>query len=444
MNNRVLIITYYWPPSGGAGVQRWLKFTKYLPEFGIQPYVLTVANPTYPFTDESLNGEVPDQVPVYKARSLEPFALYGRLTGKSAGEVGSPVADLRGKRAGIMTHLGSWVRANLFIPDARVGWVPAARRKALSLVRSEELGAVVTTGPPHSVHSIGAYLQRKTGLRWIGDFRDPWVDIHYNHYLPRTGLARRVDRKLERRTLSRVDEAVVVSGTMKQQFREIVERNYHVITNGFDPDDFEPDEQPMEEEFTIRYVGKLGETVIPYGLMRALSQVTVSRAFRVEFIGHVHGRLRELITEWRLEDRVHLRPYMPMKEANRQLQRSHLQLLVLPDTPGNELILSGKLFNYIGAGRPILLIGPCHGDAARIVEEHGLGVCFEHADAEGIRAWLEDALRNGIRPGGDATAKSGSTGTSGTAGRAAGSLHSLHRFSRRELAARMAEVVKGD
>lgn len=392
MNNRILIITYYWPPSGGAGVQRWLKFTKYLPEYGIQPYVLTVKNPTYPFPDESLNQEVSDKVVVEKSLSIEPFALYGWLTGKDAGEVGSPVTGLKGEEQSWLTRLSQWIRANVFIPDARRGWVPFSKRKALQMVRKYDIGTVVTTGPPHSVHFIGSYLQRKTGIRWIGDFRDPWVDVHYNLYLPRTRPAIALDRRYERRTLEKVDEAIVVSETMAKQFRNLYDRSYHVLTNGYDPADFPSEETGQEEIFTIRYVGKLGETVIPYGLIEAMSGIDAEIPFRVEFIGNVHSRLPELVREHGLKDIVTFRPYMPMKEANRELCKAHLQLLILPDTPGNELILSGKLFNYIGAGRPILMIGPNKGDAAKIIKDYNFGACFEHNEVDEIRIWLKEAL----------------------------------------------------
>lgn len=429
MNNRILIITYYWPPSGGSGVQRWLKFAKYLPEFGLLPFVLTVKNPTYPFMDESLSEDVPEEATVETSFSLEPFALFGFLTGKSAKEVGSPVTGLQGEGQSLLTRISQWVRANLFIPDARRGWVPFSRRKALRMINQFNIGTVVTTGPPHSVHFIGHYVQKKTGIRWIADFRDPWVDVHYNLYLPRMRWATRLDRRYERRILQAADEAIVVSNTMADQFRKLVDRPYHVITNGYDPQDFPGEPVVLEEAFTVRYVGKLGETVIPYGLIKALSQVESDIPFQIEFIGNVHEKLPELVKSHGLENRVIFKPYMPMKQANHELCKAHILLLILPDTPGNELILSGKLFNYIGAGRPIVMIGPTEGDAARIIKEYDFGECFNHDDSDSLKQWFEQKLSD--------FASRGDKATPGTHAHS-----SPEQFSRRELTGKLTKLIQ--
>ncbi|TVQ71201.1 MAG: glycosyl transferase family 1, partial [Balneolaceae bacterium] len=220
---RVLIITYYWPPSGGAGVQRFLKFVKYLPQYGVDPVVLTCANPTYPIQDATLVSDIPDGVPVHHARTIEPFRIYGRVSGTTPEEAASP-ATVLGSWDNSLQRAARWLRANLFVPDARVGWVPFVRLKARDLIARYHIETVVTTGPPHSTHFAGRWLKKKTGIRWVADFRDPWTDIHYNRVLPRTGFTRRRDLRMEMSILQQADEVTVTAPGTARYFAEKVER----------------------------------------------------------------------------------------------------------------------------------------------------------------------------------------------------------------------------
>ncbi|MFH5831717.1 glycosyltransferase family 4 protein [Halalkalibaculum sp. DA3122] len=396
MSERALIVTYYWPPSGGAGVQRPLKFAKYLPQFDIQPFVLTVENPTYPIRDESLESDIPEEVEVFKSNTIEPFSLYSRLVGKSVADSTKPTIQL--KSGSWSAKLSAWIRANIFLPDARAGWLLSARSSALSIVEEHDIGTIITTGPPHSVHFTGKHVKERTGIRWIADFRDPWTGVYYNKLMPRTSLARHIDEKLEKSILQNADEVVVISDSMVDIQRKIIDRTYHVIPNGFDPDDFQPGnfkpENRSESQLTIRFVGSVRDGAIPDGFLRALARLKNPGKYRMEFIGNHHPSLREWVDELDLRDVVELKPYVPHEEAIRAMCTADLLLLSISKTPGSELILTGKLFEYLGSGTPILFLGTVNGDAAQIIRKAGQGVCFEHHQVPEITEFLEHYSRS--------------------------------------------------
>lgn len=448
----VLIVTYYWPPAGGPGVQRYLKFAKYLPRYQVRPVILTVSNPTYPIRDESLREEIPPELKVYRTRTVEPFRLYAGLQGKEAESV-SPATELKGSSP--LSKIGSWIRANLFIPDARVGWLLTARRKALEIVQEHRIATVITTGPPHSVHFVGHHLQREAGVRWFADFRDPWSGIYYNQLLPRTDAADHFDRELEKRVLSRADEVIVVSRAQAEDFREIHERGYRVIPNGFDPDDFPERELPdsgvpdsgrsdsdapdsgapdssgpndapdsngpgsdrpgsdapdsdvpdsatdagrgrpagrtsaksgseRDRPLLMRHIGTIGEAAIPRTLLTLLKQREESLPIQLEFIGDVHRLLPRLIRQLNLKHRVRFTPYLPHRQAIGKMCSADLLLLALPDVPQIDHHIPGKLFEYLGSGRPILMLGPTGGEAASILKRLDAGVAAPFDDEKAI------------------------------------------------------------
>ncbi|MEX0680922.1 MAG: glycosyltransferase family 4 protein [Balneolales bacterium] len=404
----VLIVTYYWPPSGGAGVQRFLKFVKYLPQFDIRPVVLTCSNPTYPILDPSLVEDIPSTVQVYKSRSLEPFKLYSRLAGISAEKAASPTIALSKEHLSVMQRAARFIRANLFIPDARLGWVPFARKKALHLIRTHNIDRIITTGPPHSTHFIGLWIKQKTGITWIADFRDPWSDIHYNRVLPRTGLAKMTDHKLELKILKHADHITVTAPGTAALITRNVSRSCHVITNGFDPDDFDTSGYPPTHtgrirtsdsgsefspvhpetgNFLIRHVGSITETSVPENLFQALSRLQ-SLPVRMEFIGSSHEMVQFQIREHGIESIVKQHPYVPHKEAIRLMQQSDMNVVVVHRSDDSRILIPGKLFDYLKAGKPIMIIGPVDGDAAEIVRKCNIGKAFDYDDYEGPADWI--------------------------------------------------------
>lgn len=432
---RVLIITYYWPPSGGAGVQRFLKFVKYLPGFDIQPVVLTCSNPTYPIIDPSLAGEIPPGTEVHTARTLEPFRFYSRLSGISEQEAASPSTVLSTAGGSRMQRLSRWIRANLFVPDARLGWVPFARRKAKQLIRRHGIDTVVTTGPPHSTHFIGLWLKRKTGIRWIADFRDPWTDIHYNRALPRLPFTRIRDERMELRALRLADEITVTAPGTARYFSEKTNRDCHIITNGFDPDDFVEiapisGEASPDGAFIIRHTGSITETSIPDSLLRVLSRFPEDQ-IRLECIGPVHSDMIRQSERLELGKRLTLLPYRPHREATASMQQSDLNLVVVHRSSDSRMLIPGKIYDYLKAGKPIMGIGPPEGDAASIIERCGMGKVFNYGDEDGPEAWLRELIRSKTEKQSEITGFSPEK-------------TEINRYSRVTLARRFASLLAGD
>ena len=404
---RVLVITYYWPPSGGAGVQRFLKFVKYFRDFGVDPIVLTCSNPTYPIVDESLVGDVPDGVPVVHARTLEPFGVYSRMSGVPPEQAANPTTVLGSRDLGLTQRLARWLRANLFVPDARAGWVPFALHKARKIVRQYNIDTVVTTGPPHSTHFIGKALKKRTGVQWIADFRDPWTDIHYNRALPRTRLTRWLDTRLEKKILLHADEITVTAPGTARYFSRRVDRKYHTIPNGFDPDDFSDPEDARTpaaggtgHPFCIRHVGSITETSVPAGLLRVLSRLPESD-IRLECIGATHPEVRNQAARLELGARLTIHPYVPHREATALMQQADLNLVVVHRSDDSRILIPGKIYDYLKAGKPVLAIGPPDGDAAAIIRYCRMGVAFDYEDEEGLQQYLVrlmDAKNRGAGP----------------------------------------------
>ncbi|MBT8398874.1 MAG: glycosyltransferase [Rhodothermia bacterium] len=396
---RVLLISYYFPPSGGPGVQRTLKFVRYLPDFGWKPTVLTVdaAHAAYPDIDATLEEEVPADVDVVRTKAWDPYGGYARLTGREkADSIG--VSFVSDQDRGWREHLARWVRANVFVPDARVGWVPFAVRRAIDLTRESSFDAVVTTGPPHSTHLVGRSVARRTGLPWLADFRDPWTGVFYYADLPATAISRRLDRRLEATVLSEADVVTVVSPSMEMGLRERVDRKYECVPNGFDPLDFKSVEvRQHPTRFVIRHVGNLGPSQNSPVLWRSIAgmpgNVVSEVSPAVEFVGNVDNGVVASAKSAGLGEHISVTGYVSHEAAIQRMAEAAVLLLVIPDVPQAGEIVTGKIYEYIASGRPILAIGPPDGDAGRILDETGSGRMFARDDATGIEAFLMDELK---------------------------------------------------
>jgi len=387
-NHKVLIATYYWPPSGGPGVHRYLKFTKYLFDFGIEPIVLTVKNPTYPSRDESLATEIPKNLKVYKSKTIEPFGIYAKLKGEKPENI-KPTVEIESDS--FTASVGSWIRANLFIPDARAGWLLAARPQAESLVNQYDIQTVITTGPPHSFHFIGKHLQKKFGIRWLADFRDPWTQVYYNQILPRTFVANKIDEILEKSILSQADEVIAVTPSQAEKYRKISERDYHVITNGFDPEDFKQNgvKRKQSPSVLIRHIGNIRVAAVPEMFLKAVKAFENRLDLNVEFIGDNNPRLEKLIMKFKLQNTVFLKDYQPHKIATQKMTEADILVLYLPDVDDIHHHIPGKLFEYIGSGRPVLMLGPVDGDSAAILKKEQAGIACDINDFDAIKKALK-------------------------------------------------------
>lgn len=436
---RVLIITYYWPPSGGSGVQRWLKFVKYLPTFGWQPVVYTPSNPESPATDPSLEREVPQEAVVIKRPISEPYQAYKRLFGKGGDKGGAAVVNpinQSGKKSFIQ-KVSLWVRANLFIPDPRISWVGPSVSYLTKYLEDNPVDAIVSTGPPHSMHLIARELHRRTGIRWVADFRDPWTEIFYFKHLPMTRWAKRRHKSLERSVVQEADAVVSVTRQMTADFASLLENGtrkgkLHTICNGYDEADFITAEPVAPEgKFTLTHTGLFSADGNPLKLWETLAQLcreddSFSKALKIRLIGKVDREVLDAIDRNGLTPSLENMGYLPHSQIPAIQQSAWGLLLPLRNEPESKAILTGKFFEYLAAGRPIVAFGPQDGEMARVLKETHSGEIFEWEEADSLKKHILDLYRiycSGIW----------ATDADRTA---------ITKYSRRTLTSEMVEVLK--
>ncbi len=380
---KILIISYYWPPSGGAGVQRIFKFAKYLSLSGFDPYVLTVDSnvASYPIRDESLLHDIPSDLKVYHTHSFEPLNILTKITGNKAPYGGFANKD----KEKFSQRMLRFIRGNFFIPDARKGWVKYAFAKASELIATENIDTVLISSPPHSSQLIGVKLKRKfPKLRWIADLRDPWTDIFYYKDMLHTGMAAQRDAAYEKQVVEQADELVVVSNPILKNYlsksKKISASKIHVIPNGFDEDDFPPVSISGNEVFTFTYVGTIADIYNPRiffeALRNALDELP-SRKVKLRFVGGRTDNIIAMIKDNGLDEFTEFIPHVKHEKAIEYMRTSDALLLVIPDVRDSHGILTGKLFEYMASRKPIICIGAQQGDAAKIVNECHAGKTFE-------------------------------------------------------------------
>lgn len=376
---KVLIITYYWPPGSGPGVQRFLKFSKYLRDYGWEPLILTVKNGTYPNQDESLINDIPNGVKVFKTKTFEPFSLYSLLTGKKTNSKLSGSIGLSNKS--LVQRLFLYIRANFFIPDARKGWNSYALKKAQQIIKDEGIDAIITTGPPHSTHLIGKKLKKWFQLPWIADFRDPWTTVFYNSIFPRSMATKRQDKKLEDIVLNEADMVTVVS---KGMFDEFSDRATSICTiyNGFDEADFVHKTPIRPEKFVISHVGNFYDSQNVECLWRCIRDLTEENDsfkshLQLNFVGNVHHEVIDSIEAFGLSSYVTQKGFLSHDKAIEQMMSSATLLFLIPKSENNHLIITGKLFEYLASSKPILAIGPS-GNASVILSESERGIMMAY------------------------------------------------------------------
>lgn len=370
---RVLIITYYWPPNGGAGVYRWLKLSKLLPEHGWQPVIYTPENPEVVADDPGLLKDVRADIEVVKRPITEPFNLYKRFTGRSTKEKVQVGFLNEKKQGGWKEDLALWVRSNFFIPDARVWWVRPSVKFLKEYLREHPVDAIVTTGPPHSMHLIGLELKRALGVKWIADFRDPWTDIDFYAQLKLTSWADAKHKRLEGEVLREADQVLTVSWHWADDLRKLGAGNVEVVTNGYDPDDLPSPPEPVDEAFSLVHIGSLSPTRNAPELWAALKMIcgedpAFAAKFKLRFVGPVDHTIAESVEHAGLGAHLERTGRVTHEEAMRHMQRARVLLLLVNDTPNLLGILPGKLFEYVSTGRPILGIGPTEGDVSRVLD----------------------------------------------------------------------------
>lgn len=385
---RVLIVTYYWPPAGGPGVQRWLKFVKYLPEFGIEPVVLVPKNPNYPIIDEQLWKEIPQHIEVLKLPISEPYRFAKLFSKSKSNKMSSGI--LPKENPSFIEKLMLYIRGNFFIPDARIGWVNPTVKFIEKYLNQNKIDALITTGPPHSLHLIGLALKKKIDIPWFADFRDPWTTIHYHNSLRLNQKSQRKHLQLESEVLKGADAIIVTSPSTKKEFASKTTKPVHLITNGYDETDFDFSESEPDA-FSIAHIGSLLSERNPRVLWEVLSELvqeskTFAAQLRLNFAGVVSDVVKSDLAHYNLMPFTTIHGYVAHQDALKLQQESAVLLLLEIDRPETRAILPGKLFEYLAARRPILALGPKESDIRAILKETKSGTFFSPEEKEALKA----------------------------------------------------------
>lgn len=397
---KVLIIAYYWPPAGGPGVQRWLKFVKYLPDFGIKPFVYVPKNPSYPITDETLNRELPHSLKVIKRPIKEPHRI-GSILSKSETKSMSAGIIADEEKQSVLQKFMLFIRGNFFVPDSRVLWVKPSIKFLQKYLEENNIETIITTGPPHSLHLIGKGLKKRLpNVKWIADFRDPWVNIDYHSQLKLTKSAKRKHQNLEAAVLNEADQIVVTSFETQREFDAKTTKPVAIITNGYD--DVEVFDVDLSEAFSIMHVGSLLTERNPIQLWKALADLVeedehFKKFFELHLVGKVSQVVLNSIEEHGLKGYVYLDGYLPHLEAVKVQHQAQLLLLIEANRVEKKGIIPGKLFEYLMAKRPILAIGPEEWDVERILTETQAGKSFSYASKETLKSEIQSYFQSFLK-----------------------------------------------
>ncbi len=376
-------------PSGGSGVQRWLKFVKYLRDFDIEPLVYTVDNANYPIIDRSLEKDVPNDIEVLKKNIWEPNDVLSRLKKKST----KTSAGFLNPNPTFFGKIMQYIRANYFIPDARKYWVKPSVKKIKSYLKENHIDVIITTGPPHSLHLIGLQLKKELNIKWVADFRDPWTDIDYFHQLPLTKTSKRRHFKLEKEVLKKADASLVIGKTMKKNYEDY-SKNIHVVTNGYDTEFDGIKEVNLDKKLSITHIGLMNSDRNPKILWEALSELSEEiKGFRNNLEIKLIGKLaNEVIEELKKKDFKNITriDYVAHNEVKKHQRNSQVLLLAINKVPSAKGIITGKIFEYLQAKRPILAIGPEDGDLAEILEKTNAGFIINFDDKNKMKRVIKN------------------------------------------------------
>ena len=391
-SKKLLIITYYWPPAGGPGVQRWLKFVKYLPEFDIQPIVYVPENPTYPIVDAHLETEVSDKAIILKNKIFEPYQLASFLSKNKTKKISSGIIPNQ-KKQSFLEKLMLWVRGNLFIPDARVFWVKPSVAYLEKYIRENEIDMIVTSGPPHSLHLIGLELKQKLNLKWLADFRDPWTTIGYHKSLRLSNYAAKRHKQLEHQVLNSADTIIVTSKTTKLEFQAITSKPIAVITNGFDVEKVE--KQTLDIKFSLAHIGSFlserNPLILWESLVELLQEIPYFQShLEIKLMGAVSQEVLETISQFGLNSYLNNLGYVSHAVAVEHQRKSQVLLLIEINSEDTKSIIPGKLFEYMVSERPIVAIGPKDSDFAEIITNTNTGVFFDYSEKARLKQTILD------------------------------------------------------
>ena len=424
--NKILIITYYWPPAGGPGVQRWLKFVKYLPDFGIQPVVYIPENPTYPIVDEALLSEVSNQAIIIRNKIVEPYQWASYLSKNKSKKISSGIIPNKRKQS-VLEQFLLWIRGNIFIPDARVLWVKPSVKFLEKYISENGITTIITSGPPHSLHLIGLELKRKLNIKWVADFRDPWTTIGYHKALKLSNFAANKHKELEHKVLNCADLILVTSPTTRTEFKQITSNPIEIITNGYDVEKI--GNQILDRKFSLAHIGSFLSERNPRILWESISELirenpTFASHFQLKLIGAVSQEVIDAIALFQLQNYVINLGYVSHDEAIIQQKKSQVLLLIEINSEDTKSIIPGKLFEYMVSERPIIGIGPKGSDFAEIITDTNTGIFVDYSEKDKLKNVIATYFKQFL----EGELKSHAVG--------------LQKYSRRNLTEKLANLLK--
>ena len=424
--NKILIITYYWPPAGGPGVQRWLKFVKYLPDFGIQPVVYIPENPTYPIVDEALLSEVSNQAIIIRNKIVEPYQWASFLSKNKSKKISSGIIPNKRKQS-VLEQFLLGIRGNIFIPDARVLWVKPSVKFLEKYISENGITTIITTGPPHSLHLIGLELKRKLNIKWVADFRDPWTTIGYHKALKLSNFAANKHKELEHKVLNCADLILVTSPTTRTEFKQITSNPIEIITNGYDVEKI--GNQILDRKFSLAHIGSFLSERNPRILWESISELirenpTFASHFQLKLIGAVSQEVLDAIALFQLQNYVINLGYVSHDEAIIQQKKSQVLLLIEINSEDTKSIIPGKLFEYMVSERPIIGIGPKGSDFAEIITDTNTGIFVDYSEKDKLKNVIATYFKQFL----EGELKSHAVG--------------LQKYSRRNLTEKLANLLK--
>ena len=393
---KILIITYYWPPAGGAGVQRWLKFSKYLARKEYQLYIYTAQNPESPQEDPLLQKDVSDKLTIIKKEIWEPTKLYKKFTGhKGSINAGFLTEKENAKHKKWKQDLSLFIRGNLFIPDAKKFWIRPSVKFLKNYIKEHKIDTLITTGPPHSLNVIGLKLKQQLNIRWIADFRDPWTNIDFYKDLKLSKWADKKHHQLEKKVLTTADHVITVGETMRKEFMQISKKdNITVIANGYDAEDFQGFKKNHTDNFIITHIGSINKDRNHDIFWAAIENIKQSNTkfeekLKIRLLGKLDAEVYESIKKYNLGNYVEIINYLPHHEIIQYLFDADLLYLPINDTPNAKGILSGKVFEYLATHNPILAIAPEDGDLAKILIETNAGTVCDFSNQEKLQKQIQ-------------------------------------------------------
>jgi hypothetical protein len=395
MKFKVLIIAYYWPPAGGPGVQRWVKFVKYLPNFGITPILFVPENANYPILDETIADEVSKNITVIKHPIKEPYKWASFFSKKKTKQLSSGIISV--KNPSFLEKILMFIRGNFFIPDARVGWVKTAVPYLENYLKNNPVDLIITTGPPHSLHLIGKQLKDLLAVNWIADFRDPWTTIHYHKLLKLTKFAKKKHLLLEQEVLEKADAIITTSVSTQKEFSLKTNKPIYVVTNGYD-DTLEHTNRVLDTTFSLAHIGTLLSERNPEVLWKVLSELSkedpeFTKDLCIKLVGKTSPDIIAQIHTYNLEPYLKIIDYVPHQKAISLQNSSQILLLIESDRPETKAIIPGKLFEYLQAKRPILALLPKDSDVISILQETQAGETFTFKEEEKLKKYIKEKYK---------------------------------------------------